>query len=62
MVTPNRVCGYVVQFLTPFYQFFTKIIIRNVLWQNMTNFLSVVLEKVLVNIQQCLLIYLVNNK
>ena len=52
----------VAQFLTPLYQVFTKSIIRNVSWQNMSNFLSVVLKKFSVNLQQYLFICAVNGK
>ena len=52
----------IVKFLICLYQFFTKIIIRNVLWQNISNFLSVALKKFSVNVQQCLLICGINGK
>ena len=51
----------VVQFLTPPKRFFTKMIIRNVSWQNMTDFLSVVIEKFPVNVQLYLLVYGIND-
>ena len=47
--------------LTTLYQFFTKIINRNVPRQNIINFLSVVSEKFLFNFQQYLLIHGIND-
>ena len=58
MVTTNSKCGSVFK---P-HQVFTKIVIRNVPWQNMSNFISVVLEKFPVIFQQNLLIYGINDK
>ena len=54
--------GSVVKFLISLYQFFTKIIIRTVPWQNKSNFLSVIWNKFSVNVQQCLLICWTNGK
>ena len=51
-----------VRLLNPLYQFFTKVIIRNVPSQNMSNFLSVALEKSLVNFQKYLFAYRINDK
>ena len=50
------------QFLNSLYQFYMKIIISNVHWQNMSNFSSVVLQKFRANVQQYLLICGINDK
>ena len=44
------------------YQFFRKIIIRNVPWQNVIDFRSDDMEAFLVNVHQYLLIYGIDNK
>ena len=40
----------VVKCFTPFYHFFTKMAIRNVLLQNLNSFLRAVLEKFVINL------------
>ena len=52
----------VVQFLTPLYPYFTLIVVSNVPWQNMSNFLNVVLDKFPVDVLQYLLVYEFNDK
>ena len=59
MATPTSKCG---SFLTPIYQIFRKIITRDVFWQDMSNFLSVILEEFPVNVQQYLPIYGINDE
>ena len=43
MSTPTKKCGLVLY--TPLYHLLTKILISNIPWENLSNFLGVVLEK-----------------